>query len=163
MSDRLSVNLGRPVRTGHRREQPEPRRRAQSHRAAVRERRAAARPEQHRTASRLHVRGDAGDDRAWRVRHLLRPRRPADPVARARSRRSRAAGRSAGWKRLLHGSATGTLPPGAPTLSNPFTGFILPGAGASGINIIDSHLQNPSVNEFNLGVGPARRQPASAR
>ena len=51
--------------------------------------------------------------------------------------------------------ATGRIPPFAPTLANPFTGFILPGAGASGINIIDSHLQNPSVNEFNLGVDRA--------
>ena len=41
--------------------------------------------------------------------------------------------------------------PGAPTLSNPFTGFILPGAGASGINIIDNAMQNPSVQQFNLG------------
>ena len=48
--------------------------------------------------------------------------------------------------------ATGRLPPFAPTLSNPFTGFILPGAGASGINIIDPHLQNPLVHEFHVGV-----------
>ena len=48
--------------------------------------------------------------------------------------------------------ATGRFPSFAPTVSNPFGGFILPGAGASGINIIDSHLQNPTVNEFNLGV-----------
>ncbi len=47
---------------------------------------------------------------------------------------------------------TGQLPPGAPTLASPFTGFILPGAGASGINILDNHLQNPMVQEFNLGV-----------
>lgn len=47
---------------------------------------------------------------------------------------------------------TGRFPAFAPTLSNPFAGFILPGAGASGINIIDSHLQNPTVHEFNLGV-----------
>jgi hypothetical protein len=47
---------------------------------------------------------------------------------------------------------TGLLPPFAPTLSNPFTGFILPGAGASGINIIDPHLQNPTVHEFHLGL-----------
>jgi hypothetical protein len=47
---------------------------------------------------------------------------------------------------------TGRLPPFAPTLSNPFTGFILPGAGASGINIIDPHLQNPTVHEFHVGV-----------
>lgn len=47
---------------------------------------------------------------------------------------------------------TGRFPAFAPTLSNPFTGFVLPGAGASGINIIDSHLQSPTVNQFNLGI-----------
>ncbi len=47
--------------------------------------------------------------------------------------------------------ATGKFQPFAPTLSNPFTGFILPGAGASGINIIDNNLQNPMVQQFNLG------------
>jgi hypothetical protein len=47
--------------------------------------------------------------------------------------------------------ATGQLPPFAPTLANPFSGFILPGAGASGINIIDPRLQNPAVHEFHLG------------
>lgn len=46
---------------------------------------------------------------------------------------------------------TGKFQPFAPTLSNPFTGFILPGAGASGINIIDNNLQNPMVQQFNLG------------
>lgn len=48
--------------------------------------------------------------------------------------------------------ATGRFRPGAPTFSNPFTGFILPGAGASGINIIDNRLQNPMVQQFNLGL-----------
>jgi outer membrane receptor protein involved in Fe transport len=48
--------------------------------------------------------------------------------------------------------ATGRFRPGAPTLSSPFTGFILPGAGASGINIIDNNLQNPMVQQFNFGV-----------
>lgn len=48
--------------------------------------------------------------------------------------------------------ATGRLPPFAPTVSNPFTGFVLPGAGASGINIIDPHLKNPTVHEFHLGL-----------
>src|SRR6185503_4775671 len=48
--------------------------------------------------------------------------------------------------------ATGRFPPFAPTVSNPFTGFILPGAGASGINIIDNGLQNPSVQQWNLGT-----------
>lgn len=47
---------------------------------------------------------------------------------------------------------TGTFPPFAPTFSNPFTGFILPGAGASGINIIDNSVQNPMVQQSNLGL-----------
>jgi hypothetical protein len=47
---------------------------------------------------------------------------------------------------------TGRLPPSAPTISNPFTGFILQGAGASGINVIDPHLQSPMVQEFHLGI-----------
>lgn len=47
---------------------------------------------------------------------------------------------------------TGMFPPFAPTILNPFTGFILPGAGAGGINIIDNKLQNPMVQQMNLGV-----------
>jgi hypothetical protein len=47
---------------------------------------------------------------------------------------------------------TGRLPPNAPSVSNPFSGFILPGAGASGINIIDPHLQNPMVQQASLGL-----------
>jgi hypothetical protein len=47
---------------------------------------------------------------------------------------------------------TGQFPPFAPSLSNPFTGFILPGAGAGGINIIDNKLQNPMVQQTNLGI-----------
>lgn len=47
---------------------------------------------------------------------------------------------------------TGRFPPFAPNFSNPFTGFILPGAGASGINIIDNSMENPTVQQFNLGV-----------
>ena len=45
----------------------------------------------------------------------------------------------------------GRFLPFAPTLANPFTGFILPGAGASGINIIDNDLQNPMIQQSNLG------------
>jgi outer membrane receptor protein involved in Fe transport len=52
----------------------------------------------------------------------------------------------------LFNPACGQFPPPAPTLANPFTGFVLPGAGAGGINIIDNDLQNPSVQQFNLGV-----------
>jgi hypothetical protein len=47
---------------------------------------------------------------------------------------------------------TGMFAPGAPTISNPFTGFIFPGAGAAGINIIDNLLQNPMVQQLNLGL-----------
>ena len=47
--------------------------------------------------------------------------------------------------------ATGQFPPFAPSTDNPFAGFILTGAGASGINIIDNRLQNPMVQQFNLG------------
>jgi hypothetical protein len=52
----------------------------------------------------------------------------------------------------LFNPACGQFPPPAPTLNNPFTGFVLPGAGAGGINIIDNGLQNPSVQQTNLGV-----------
>jgi hypothetical protein len=47
---------------------------------------------------------------------------------------------------------TGSVPPFAPTFDDPFTGFILPGAGASGINIIDNDLQNPMVQQWNVGT-----------
>jgi len=53
---------------------------------------------------------------------------------------------------FLFDPVNGTFPPGAPTLANPFTGFILPGAGASGINIIDNTMQNPKVQQVNLGI-----------
>ncbi len=46
---------------------------------------------------------------------------------------------------------TGTFPPVAPTLASPFTGFILPGAGASGIDVIAPRLRNPMVQQFSLG------------
>jgi outer membrane receptor protein involved in Fe transport len=52
----------------------------------------------------------------------------------------------------LFDPVNGTFPPGAPTLANPFSGFILPGAGAGGINIIDNTMQNPMVQQFNLGI-----------
>ena len=45
----------------------------------------------------------------------------------------------------------GTFAPGAPTVASPFTGPIFPGAGAGGINIIDNNLQNPMVQQFDLG------------
>jgi hypothetical protein len=52
----------------------------------------------------------------------------------------------------LFNPACGQFPPPAPTLANPFSGFVLPGAGAGGINIIDNQLQNPMVQQSNLGV-----------
>jgi hypothetical protein len=53
---------------------------------------------------------------------------------------------------FLFDPVNGMFPPGAPTLANPFTGFVLPGAGAGGINIIDNDLQNPMVHQINFGV-----------
>ena len=52
----------------------------------------------------------------------------------------------------LFNPACGQFPPPAPTLANPFAGFLLPGAGAGGINVIDNALQNPSVQQLNVGV-----------
>jgi hypothetical protein len=51
----------------------------------------------------------------------------------------------------LFNPTCGQFPPPAPTLANPFTGFVLPGAGAGGINIIDNGLQNPTVQQTNVG------------
>lgn len=53
---------------------------------------------------------------------------------------------------FLFDPVNGTFPPPAPTLAHPFTGFVLPGAGAGGINIIDDDLQNPMVQQMNVGV-----------
>jgi hypothetical protein len=52
----------------------------------------------------------------------------------------------------LFDPACGRFPPPAPTLADPFSGFLLPGAGAGGINIIDNRLQNPTVQQFNAGL-----------
>ena len=52
----------------------------------------------------------------------------------------------------LFNPACGQFPPPAPTLASPFNGFILPGAGAGGINIIDNRLQNPMVQQTNVGI-----------
>src|SRR6185369_1095339 len=53
---------------------------------------------------------------------------------------------------FLFDPVNGTFPPPAPPLANPFTGLVLPGAGAGGINIIDNDLQNPMVQQMNVGV-----------
>ncbi len=47
---------------------------------------------------------------------------------------------------------TGQFPPFAPSLSDPFSGFVLPGEGASGINIIDNAMENPQTQQWNLGT-----------
>jgi TonB dependent receptor-like, beta-barrel len=47
---------------------------------------------------------------------------------------------------------TGSVPAFAPSFDDPFTGFILPGEGASGINIIDNTLENPTVQQWSLGT-----------
>jgi outer membrane receptor protein involved in Fe transport len=47
---------------------------------------------------------------------------------------------------------TGQFPDFAPSLENPFSGFILPGEGASGINIIDNDMETPEVQQWNLGT-----------
>jgi hypothetical protein len=46
----------------------------------------------------------------------------------------------------------GKFLPGAPTIANAFTGPIIIGQGASGINIIENAMQNPMVQQFNFGV-----------
>ena len=48
--------------------------------------------------------------------------------------------------------AAGNFVAGTPTLSNPFVGTLIPGAGAVGINILDKNLSTPYVQQFNLGV-----------
>jgi len=53
---------------------------------------------------------------------------------------------------FLFDPVNGTFPPPAPTLADPFTGFILPGAGAGGINIIDNDMENPMVQQTNIGI-----------
>jgi outer membrane receptor protein involved in Fe transport len=43
--------------------------------------------------------------------------------------------------------------PPSPTFSDAFTGPIIPGAGAAeGIDVIDNRIQNPMVQQFNLGI-----------
>lgn len=47
----------------------------------------------------------------------------------------------------------GTFVPGAPELlASPFSGFLLAGAGSTGIDIINNRLRNPMVQQFNLGI-----------
>ena len=88
--------------------------------------------------------GDGAHERPRRLRHLLRPRDTGDPVARARPRRSRAADRGARGQRLLPGSRDRARSRRSRRRSaNPFTGFILPGAGASGHQHHRQHAAEP--------------------
>jgi hypothetical protein len=48
--------------------------------------------------------------------------------------------------------AAGNFLPGTPTLQNPFSGMLIAGAGATGINLIDNELDTPYVQQFNFGV-----------
>src|SRR6266542_12576 len=52
---------------------------------------------------------------------------------------------------FLFDPINGKFPPGAPTLVYPFSGFSLTGAVAAGINIIDNSVQNPLVQQTNVG------------
>lgn len=47
--------------------------------------------------------------------------------------------------------ANGNFVPGTPTLRTPFTGALIPGAGAIGINVIDNGMDTPYVQQFNFG------------
>lgn len=50
-------------------------------------------------------------------------------------------------------NSDGTFRPGAPELlSSPFSGFLFTGAGSTGIDIINNHMRNPMVQQFNLGI-----------
>jgi carboxypeptidase family protein/TonB-dependent receptor-like protein len=48
--------------------------------------------------------------------------------------------------------AAGNFLPGTPTLQNPFSGMLIAGAGATGINLIDNQMDTPYVQQFNFGV-----------
>ena len=86
----------------------------------------------------------ARHERARRLRDLLRPHDARDRVARAGARRPRAADRGARGQRVLPRSRDRhRCRRSRRRFANPFTGFILPGAGASGINIIDNTLAEP--------------------
>ena len=96
----------------------------------------------------------ASTQRPRRLRHLLRPHHARDHVARARPRRPRAADRGARGQRVLPRPDTGpACRRSRRRLANPFTGFILPGAGASAASTSSTtRMQNPTVQQFNLGV-----------
>ena len=127
--------------------------RDQSPRAAIPQRDAPARSEQPGAAHRLQlVTRRRAHKRSRRLRHLLRPRHPGDSVARTRARWTRASDRGAGWQRVLRQSGDRAVSAFCAVDAQPVHRLHPAGAGASGINIIDNTLQNPSVQQFNLGV-----------
>ena len=87
--------------------------------------------------------GDGAHKRSRRLRHLLRPRHAGDSVARARARRTRAADRGAGRQRVLPESGDRTVSALCAVDAQPVHRLHPPGAGASGINIIDNTHAEP--------------------
>ena len=85
---------------------------------------------------------DARTQRPRRLRHLLRPHHAGDQSL-ERGLDGRALPIEVRAGNVFFLDPNGQFPPFAPNISNPFTGFVLPGAGAGGINIIDNTMQNP--------------------
>ena len=154
MTPQLTLNLGPALRARHQRQEHLGLRRHQPDRAAVPRGRPHARL---RTTSGRAI-GFAWTNAAGSFQvhggygHLLRPRHARDHLARARPRRPRAADRGARRQRLLPRSRDGRVPPFAPTFANPFTGFILPGRGRLGHQHHRQPLENPTVQQWNLGT-----------
>ena len=136
-------------------------RRDQPDRPAVPAGRAQAGPQQLRAAHRLQLGAwRRPPQRPRRLRHLLRSHHARDRVARARPRRSRAADRGARPATCSSSTRTpASFRRSRPRSANPFTGFVLTGAGASGINIIDNSHAEPE----RPAVEPRRREGAAAR
>ena len=144
-----------PLRNRHRREQHQPGRRTESDRRAVR-RRLPRQRDTNNWAPRVGFNwstADARHERPRRLRHLLRPRHAADPIARARPRRAGAADRSARRQRVLHGSGDR---PRAAVRANALEPVhrVHPARRrrlrASTSSIRD--LQNPKVQQMSLGI-----------
>ncbi len=143
------------LRARHRRQEHQPRRRDQPDRAAV--------PARARAASDLNnfgprigfnwAPGDGAHERARRLRHLLRPHHAGDPVARARPRRPRAADRGARRQRLLPRSGDRPVPAVRAVdraTRSPASSCPAPAPPASTSST--TRMQNPTVQQFNLGV-----------
>ena len=151
----LSLNLGVALRARHRREQHQPRRRAQSDRAAD----SSTLPRQRDTnnwAPRIGFNWSTAD-----ARDRASAAATASTTTASRCRFSRSSAASTGGRcrsRCAPATCSSWIrrPAGcrrsrrASPIRSP--GSSCPGAGASGINIIDSQLQNPKVQQMSLGV-----------